>query len=235
MIIHRNIKQGTEAWLQLRAGVPTSSQFDRIVTPRGAPSKSAEKYMFQLLAERIMGEPTIQAKKLWWADRGKELEKEARAFYEFTRDVETEQVGFITNDEGTIGASPDSLVGPDGLVEFKSPSEAEHVMYLLKAGSAYEEYKVQVQGQLMICEDRQWVDVCSYHPLMPPALIRIERDEEFQKILKAAVYQFSAWLEDMSRDLTQRGWMTKPFREPQESEQDRLVRAMKESLIEIQK
>lgn len=233
MITHR-CRQGTSEWLAIRAGIPTASAFDRIVTPKGAASKSAEKYMFQLLAERIMGEPTIQAKKLWWADRGKELEKEARSFYEFTRDVETEQVGFITDDAGKAGASPDSLVGDDGLVEFKSPSEAEHVMYLLKAGSAYEEYKVQVQGQLMICEDRKWVDVCSYHPLMPPALIRIERDEEFQKILRPAVYRFSAFLEDMAKDLEQRGWM-KPFRsQPQESEQDRLVKAMRESLIAIQ-
>lgn len=232
MKIHRCI-QGTSEWLQIRAGLPTASAFDRILTPSGKPSKSAEKYLFQLLAERIMQQPVIQATKLWWADRGKELEKEARAFYSFTRDVEVDEVGFVTNDMETIGASPDGLVGNDGLVEFKSPSEAEHVMYLLKAGSAYEEYKVQVQGQLMVCEDRQWVDVCSYHPLMPPALIRIERDEDFQKLLAPAVAAFSVHLEEMAIDLASRGWM-KPF-QPKVSAQDELIRAMKESLIEIQR
>jgi hypothetical protein len=211
MIVHR-CQQGTEQWLQLRAGIPTASAFDRILTPGGKPSRSAEKYMYQLLAERMMGRPVIQATRLWWADRGKELEAEARAFYQFTREAAIDLVGFITNDAGTVGASPDGLVGTKGLAEFKCPSEAEHVMYLLESGSAYEEYKVQVQGQLLIAADRDWVDVCSYHPLMPPALVRIERDERFIGLLDAAVTTFSLELERMSDLLIERGWIKPDWR-----------------------
>ena len=117
MKIH-DCKQNTTEWLDLRAGIPTASQFDRIITPTGKPSASAIPYMHQLLAERLMGRP-ITGYVSFDMDRGKDLEPEAVSFYEFTQDVETMPVGFITNDEETIGASPDRLIGSDGLLEIK--------------------------------------------------------------------------------------------------------------------
>jgi hypothetical protein len=137
--------------------------------------------------------------------RGRELEANGVAFYEAFRELDTSRVGFITNDEGTIGASPDRLVGDDGLVEMKVPKEHVHVGYLLERG-VDAEYRQQVAGQLWIT-DRKWVDVCSYHPEMPPCVVRVERDEDFIEIVANEVTAFSLELEEMTRDLERRGML----------------------------
>jgi hypothetical protein len=136
------------------------------------------------------------------------MEAEAVAFYELQRDCETVPAGFITNDGGTIGASPDRLVGDDGLLEIKVPKESTHVSYLLKK-AVDQAYYPQVQGQLWISE-RQYADILSYHPEMPAALIRVPRDEEYIKVLSAAVGEFSVVLENYAREVAGRGWLPKP-------------------------
>ena len=206
MIIHDCI-QGTPDWLALRAGIPTASQFDMILTKSGKPSQSAERYMLTLLAERIMGHPIAEHVSMWM-QRGSQMEREAVAFYELQRNMDTESVGFITNDEETYGASPDRLVGTDGLLEVKSPKEYIHVGYMMQSGSAYDAYRVQVQGQMWIAE-RQWADVLSYHPDLPWALARIERDAAFIKVLAGAVKTFSMELERQWQLCVERGWAPK--------------------------
>ncbi len=207
-----DVVQGTEEWLQLRAGIPTASCFDEIITPGGKPSKSAEKYMLKLLAERIMQHPCIEFVS-HWQDRGSEEEARAVSFYEFTRDQPTVKVGFITNDEGTIGCSPDRLVGDDGLLEIKVPSEAVHMSYLMGSGSAYEAYKVQMQGQLWV-SGKKWNDSLSWHPELPQALLRIERDEPYIKLLSEAVTTFSLELERQFAICVERGWVTEKKEQP---------------------
>lgn len=205
MILYRDIQQGSAAWLELRAGIPTASNFHKILTPTGKPSTSAEGYLHSLLAERMLGRPLVEHVTMWM-DRGRELEAEAVDFYSFTRDQDTERVGFITNDAGTIGASPDRLVGDAGLLEIKVPKESTHVGYLLK-GRVEQEYMPQIQGQLWIAE-RQWIDLLAFHPELPPALVRVDRDEEFIARLATATTTFTEWLEAMSRQLVDKGWIT---------------------------
>ena len=140
MIVHDCI-QGTTEWLSVRAGIPTASMFDQIITPKtGKLSTSSEGYMLRLLAERILKRPIEQQAFSGWMDRGSAMESDAVAFYEFQRSLDTVKVGFITNDAGTIGASPDRLVGDDGLLEIKCPSEAVHMGYLLH-GSLGEKHR----------------------------------------------------------------------------------------------
>ncbi len=203
MIVHQCV-QGTAEWLAIRAGIPTASAFDRIITKSGKPSKSAEKYLHGLLAERMMGHPTIEAVS-FWQGRGLQMEAEAIRYYEGIRELDTVPVGFVTNDAKTIGASPDRFVGSDGLLEIKVPSEHVHVGYLItKAVDA--EYFPQVQGQLWVSE-RQWLDIMSYNPEMPPALIHVERDEDFIGMLSRAVTTFSGELERVSAEARERGWI----------------------------
>jgi YqaJ-like viral recombinase domain len=225
MIIHDCI-QGSTEWLHLRAGIPTSSCFDQILTPSGKPSKSAERYLFTLLAERMMGHPVTEFMS-HWMDRGSQAEAEAVSFYEFTRDLPTTKIGFITNDIGTIGTSPDRFVNEDGHLEIKVPNEATHVAYLMQTGSAYEAYKMQIQGQLWITS-RQWCDILSYHPEMPPALIRIERDEGCIQVLSVAVEAFSRTLEALYQEVINRGWVKRTV-----GHEPTIVELLKESLIEV--
>ncbi len=196
--------QGTTEWLQLRAGIPTASQFDKILTPTGKPSKSAIPYMDALLAERMMQRPLTEHIS-FWMERGSQMEAEAVSFYQFQRDVTTETVGFITNDAGTIGASPDRLIGEDGLLEIKCPAPHTHVGYMLWKG-ADKAYHPQIQGQLWVT-GREWLDILSYHPEMPPALVRVERDEKYIEDLAAAVTSFSQSLESMHLEFVDRGWI----------------------------
>lgn len=200
-------QQGSPEWIQARLGIPTASNFDQIVTPLGNLSKSSAKYMHKLLAERLLGQPADAADNQWM-QRGKELEPDAVRWYEFDRNVDTTPVGFVTNDLGTYGASPDRLVGADGLLEVKCPSVAEHVGNLLDMVIGY---TVQVQGQLWVCE-RQWCDLLSFNPRLPNACVRIERDEEFIEKLAHGVNEFVVALEVRWQELLDKG--CKPHRSP---------------------
>lgn len=203
MIVH-NVTQGTTEWLAVRAGIPTASCFDRIITPKGKPSTQAEKYMHKLLAERIMGHPVIEFAGPW-AERGKDLEADAALYYEGVREIELSRVGFVTNDAGTVGASPDRFVGEDGILELKVPAEHTHVAYLLtRAVDA--EYWPQVQGQLWVT-GRKWLDIMSYHPEMPPAIVRVDRDERYIGTLAVAIEEFSGALERKAIELREKGWI----------------------------
>lgn len=211
MIVH-DVIQGSSEWLALRAGIPTASAFDQIITPKtGELSRSWERYMHHLLAERIMGRPATEFVSTWM-DRGAASEAEAVAFYELERNLDTVKVGFVTNDAKTIGASPDRFVGDDGLLEIKVPKEATHVSYLLKK-PVEQAYYPQVMGQLWITE-RKWLDVMSYHPEMPGALVRVERDEEYIAKLAKAVREFSAKLEAKAAECKARGWIRTPLQWP---------------------
>ena len=203
MKIH-DVQQGTEAWLRARAGIPTASQFDKIITPKTRKlSSQADKYAMQLLAERILGRPLEDTKSFYWAERGKQLEDEARLWYEGTRNVDTQPIGFVTNDAGTIGASPDRLVGDDGLLEIKCPAPHTHMGYLL-GDPVSQDYHLQVTGQLWISE-RSWCDVCSYHPELPTAVIRVERNEKDIAMLAELIGEFALQVERLRAQYRERG------------------------------
>ena len=184
-IIH--CEQGTDEWRAARLGIPTASRFSEILTPTGKLSTSADKYMLQLLAEWLSGQACDDYQSDWMK-RGTELEPEARAYYAFTTEAELSQVGFMTRDDGLVGASPDALIGNDGLAEFKCPAPHTHVRYLLGEKLATQ-YVPQVQGQLWISE-REWCDWVSYHPTMPPCVVRTARDDAYIKALALAVDEF---------------------------------------------
>lgn len=186
-MIRVDVVQGTTEWAQARLGIPTASQFDKIITPEKLQfSKSSVKYMRALLAEQVTGEPSDDATSGLML-RGSVMEQRAVNYYELQRDCDTEEVGFILRDDRRVGCSPDRLVGNNGLLEVKVPLPQTHIEYLLDDQGIG--YKAQVQGQLWIAE-REWSDTVSYHPHMPTALVRQYRDEKFISALSAAVDRF---------------------------------------------
>lgn len=186
-----DVKQGSEAWLAARVGIPTASGFDQIITPAKLErSKSRGPYLARLFAEGWLGQPLDDAHSPYM-DRGTELEGEAIARYEFDTDCVVRRVGFVLTDDGTAGCSPDGLVGDDGLVEVKVPGAATHAEYLLYGfGDAY---RLQRQGQLWVT-GRKWVEMWSYSPVMPPVRERHERDE---KVMAALDREIPAFCEEL--------------------------------------
>ena len=180
MLIH-DVEQRTPEWLALRRGIPTASQFCKIITSRGQASIQAEAYKNALIAELEMEENYKSFGGSIWTERGNELEPEAVRCYERRMQIETVKVGFITDSDRTMGCSPDRLVGADGLLEVKCPAPHTHAKYLC-ARSIDMRYYPQVQGQMFIT-GRKWVDFFSYHPDQPHLSVRIFRDEPYLAIL----------------------------------------------------
>lgn len=181
--------QYSPEWWRVRRGVPSASNFDKILTPKtGKVSACALNYICQLVGDLhdpsygTVTEPQSAAMQI-----GIEREPEARRYYELTRDCEVQQVGFCLDDSGRFGCSPDALVGSDGGLEIKNPSAAIQVRYLL-AETLPDEYAPQVHGQLLVT-GRAWWDFLSYAPGLPPLLVRVT-PSEYTKKLGAALEQF---------------------------------------------
>ena len=182
--------------MALRLGIPTASNMHKIVTPTGKLSTQARKYQYWLIAERLLGRSLDNLDNLEWVARGKELEPKAARMYEFEQGVSTTVVGFMTTDDGRIGASPDRLVvGAPGLLEIKVPAPQNHIAYMVDGFGS--DYFVQVQGQLLVADDREWVDRYSYSDEMPPYQERTYRDMPFVRKLGDALEEFNDQLAAM--------------------------------------
>ena len=138
---------------------------------------------------------------------GTATEPEARAAYSFHHDADVSEIAFV--DHPTIpmaGASPDGLIGEDGLLEIKCPNTATH-LDTLASGKPAGKYVTQMQWQ-MACTGRQWCDFASYDPRLPEHLrlfvTRIPRDGELIAAMEAEVSAFLAELDARIEDLNTR-------------------------------
>ena len=187
-------EQGSEAWFRERLGLPTSSMFATVLA-KGvgkAESKTRRTYLMKLAGEILTGEP-MDAYSNHHMERGKIMEAEARGFYAFMQDAEPEPVGFIRN--GDTGASPDALLGQDGLLEIKT--KLPHLLIdLILKDKFPPEHKAQCQGQLWVAE-REWLDLVVYWPKLPLFVKRVTRDEKYIEDLAAAVDDFNGDLQEM--------------------------------------
>ena len=185
-------EQGSLEWMQARLGMPTASQFDRLLTPKTLkPSSGHFKYRAELLAEWLMGQPLEWGTNAYM-ERGTELEDEARNYYAMLRGVDVAQVGFLTRDDGLAGGSPDGLIDPIGGLEIKCPMAAQHVRTMLGEDIGY---KGQMQGYMYLT-DREWWDFLSYNPELPPVIKRVERDEKYLAALVPVLEDFIGQLEE---------------------------------------
>lgn len=192
-MITADVIQGTPEWFAARCGIPSASNFDKIITTTGAPSKQAQKYMYQLAAERVTGrsEESYSSAAM---ERGKETEAEARNLYEMLYDLKIEQVGVCYPDKKKLcAASPDGLIGDDGLIEIKCPMAFAAVTYLLEDGLPTD-YFQQAQGQLYVT-GRKWLDFLSYYPGIKPMIYRVARDENFIAALGLQLLKFNTELD----------------------------------------
>lgn len=190
---YHDCAQYSDQWDKLRLGIPTSSQFDKIITPTGKESAQWRKYAYGLIAERLT-KRRLDAYVSPFMERGLDLEMDAMNEYELQSDVETVPIGFVTNDAGTIGCSPDRLVGENGLLELKCPAPQTQVGYLL--GEELErDYYPQLQGQLFVSE-REWVDILAFHPEIRFVVKRMYRDEAYIKQMAILLERVTGFIEE---------------------------------------
>jgi len=185
--------QGTPEWFAARCGIPSASNFDKIITTTGKPSTQKQKYLYQLAGEKITSkaEETYQNAAM---QRGIEMEAEARQLYALITGKEVTQVGLcMTEGKSIYAASPDGLVNENGALEIKCPLIATHVGYLLN-NILPTEYFIQTQGQLLVT-DRKYVDFFSYYPGLKPLIVRVEPDKKFIKALQIELEIFTEELD----------------------------------------
>ena len=187
------IIQGSDEWKALRMGKVTASRVaDVVARTKTGYGASRANYMAQLIAERLTG-TVAEAYTNAAMIHGTETEPEARAAYCFYQGVAVEEVAFVPHPKiDQAGASPDGLVGADGLVEIKCPNTATHLETLL--GQAVPaKYETQMQFQ-MACTGRKWCDFVSYDPRMPENMRlfikRLPRDDKRIAELESEIASF---------------------------------------------
>lgn len=189
-----DIDQNTPEWIEARRGIPTASMFATVLAQGkgGGPSLTRRTYMHKLAGEIITGRPTENYSN-GYMERGHLVEPEARDAYAFLRDVDPTPIGFVRN--GRAGASPDSLIGSDGLLEIKSKAPHLWIEAMLRDDFP-PEHVAQVQGQMWVAESN-WCDLVVYFPGMPLQVYRARRDEAYIARLSAAVAAFNEELDEI--------------------------------------
>lgn len=211
-----DIKQNSDDWYLARAGIPTASQFSRIVTPTGKISTSHVDYAYECVAEIYMGKPidsNFTSRAMEW---GNYHEAEAINSYELLTGFNLKHGGFFTDDNMNYGASPDVRIYDGdklvGVAEIKCPQVATHIHYVLMEGKINPKYIPQVQGHLLVT-GAEWCDWFSYHPDLPYALVRTYRDDTYIAKLKQQLDIFQETVEIGLQILRNKGFkIEKPIK-----------------------
>lgn len=201
------MQQGTPEWYAARLGKVTASRIaDLTAQTKSGWGASRANYMAELLCERLTGETAdrfTNAAMQW----GKDAEPQARAAYEFISGNAVAEVGFI--DHPTIdmaGASPDGLVGDDGMLEIKCPNTATHIETLLTE-AVPAKYRKQMLWQLA-CAGRAWCDFVSFDPRLPGDMqlfvTRIIPEDGEIEVMEKDVADFIAELDAKIASLSQK-------------------------------
>ena len=192
------MEQRSEEWFKARLGKVTASRVaDIFAKIKSGESASRRNYKIQLVSERLTGE-----KQETYINQAMQ-DGIDREFYARERYVqqfgEVEEVGFIQHPTLEAGASPDGIVGEDGIIEIKCPMGTTHTETLMSQ-DVPSKYMPQIQFQLL-CTGRKWCDFVSYNPMFPEHLQvfvkRVEADVDYQKELEVEVKQFLSEVDDV--------------------------------------
>jgi len=188
-----DVEQNSPEWLQARCGsLGASGITEALATTKGGWGASRENIKARLIAERLTGNPqdSFTNAAMQW---GHDQEDNAANAYSFITGNKVETCGLFPHPSlNGSHASPDRLVGDDGLVEIKCPNTATHID-TLKTQKVPGKYITQIMWQLA-CTGRQWCDFVSYDPRLPEELqlfvSRIERDNDRIAKMESDVEQF---------------------------------------------
>lgn len=190
--------QGSDEWWEARRGLPTASDFGKIMTPaKRKASASQEPYIAQLIQDVKCLSPkyfTGQGGPVNAAtEYGRATEAKARRYFEMTmsektgREYTVRQVGFCKTDDGRFGCSPDGLIDPEEGLELKCPLRKTHLVYLMEGGLPLE-YQCQVHGCLIVTGRKRW-HFMSYCEGEEPLMLTVEPDD-FTMALRTHMVMF---------------------------------------------
>lgn len=215
MPIVEGIEQGTPDWLAIRVGIVTGSRVADVMAKlkrKDGEAAVRANYKAEIVCEQLTGlsaEHYITKEMRW----GLENEIFARAAYEILVDDVAQAGHYEVTEQDTVkrvgfalhpkilrfGASPDALVGSNGLAEFKCPKTETHLDYAFQ-GVVPPEYQPQMFAE-MVCTDRQWCDFVSYDPRLPKEkqlfIRRLERDEARICEMEKEIEKFLAEVDEM--------------------------------------
>jgi len=173
-----DVEQNSDAWLALRLGKATGSNFGCFMANDGkAFGEPAKAYALQLALEIDTGRRAEYSFSNEHMERGHEQEPVAKMLYQDENFVTVENGGFFC--WGTYGDSPDGLISSDGVLEVKSVGAKTHYATLMR--KSYDPaYRWQLVGHLD-CTERDWVDFASYCAEFPEGkqllVYRLHRDD----------------------------------------------------------
>lgn len=179
--------QRTDEWMAERIGKVTASRVFAILdtTAKGQPTAARLALLKEIVVERLTGQrKDVFINKAM--QRGIDLEPVARTEYEMRHGVMVIETGFVPHPTlDNVGASPDGLVGDDGLIEIKCPETWNH-LEVMQTGEIPPQYIAQMQLQ-MECTGRGWCDFVSYDDRLPEHLAYFERRVEYDRDYVAAM------------------------------------------------
>lgn len=161
--------QGTDAWFAAKIGKCSASRLnDALAMTKTGEGSGRIGYRLELVTERLTGQKT-ESYTNSYMQWGTEQEPFAREAYEKLKSEFVVETGFIDHPFIKMsGASPDGLVGEQGLIEIKCPASTTHISYL-SDGKVPAKYKRQMIWQLA-CTGRKWCDFVSFDPRLPENL-----------------------------------------------------------------
>lgn len=191
--------QRSAAWLKAREGKICASRIKDVISylKNGKESAKRADYRMELIAERLTGlavERYVSPAMDW----GSEYEAMARASYEIANNLMVEQVGFALHDNLDFsGASVDSLVGDDGIAEYKCPNTTTHLEWRM-GGQIPPEHEPQCMWGMEVWA-RKFADFVSFDPRLPDDLrifvVRLDYDAERAAYLRQEVVKFNDEIE----------------------------------------
>lgn len=192
------MEQRTPEWFQKRLGKVTASRIaDLMAKTKTGPGASRANYLAQLVTERLTGTPTegFQSPAMTW---GIEQEAAARAAYSARMGVLVDEVDFVDHPTMQAGASPDGLVGDNGLIEIKCPNTATMLEWL-DDRTIPQKYRLQIQWQLAVT-GRDWCDFVAYDPRLPEHLqLLVIREPRNTDLVVEITHEVNRFLAEVER------------------------------------
>jgi YqaJ-like viral recombinase domain len=198
--------QGSHGWKRARAGVITASIFKE-VSGRSMTDSMHDK-AFGFAIERTSTEPLNEGHSGWAAERGHELEPDARIEHQAELSLYVKPVGFcVVDDQWWHGCSADGFIEDDGGAEYKCFIDPK-LLRRIVMNNDFSDIEHQAQGCMWVT-GRKWWDMGLYCPALRDLGLhwtrrRVERNDDFIESMVDAMEPFRRQVQAYEDELRDR-------------------------------